>query len=1002
MRPDKYLCTLFLLFAAALFLALPLTASADFSSYFGGISGEYGNNVYPTADGGFLLLGSTNTYGAGGDDMYLVKTDASGVEQWYKTYGDGANLETGYSIAPTADGGFLLLGKVVPMVTGITYMYLVKVDANGNMLWTKTYGSAMNSVGRFIYPAPDGSFLLLGYTGTADYDVYLVNIDANGNEQWYKTYGDAVSYEYGYSLCPTSDGGYALVGTQDNMNASAPQAYLVRIDVNGNMQWTKTYGGSGQDSGRAILLAPDGGFYLLGRTDSFGNGNYDMYLVKTDSSGNELWYKTYGTQHGDNGMDMLFMPDGGLMLLGHADNGIEFITIAPAVFTDDGLYLVRVDSAGTELWSTSYGTTGYEYGNSIKETADGYVMLGSANNSSAGMLDDMYLIKAETHTYYRDADGDGYGDPNDTVVDILPHPGYISSGGDCDDNNVDTNPSAVDAPDDGIDQDCNGVDTVTYYRDADGDGYGDPGNSLTSSSQPTGFVPDNTDCDDNDSAVNPGATEIANDGIDQDCSGSDLVVADDHGDDYTNATALIPGTPVAGDISETGDEDWFTFTAGAGTPYTIGTSQSALSIQAQALLFSSAPSPDTKLYLYDTDGVTELASDDDGGEGLAAKIEWTCPADGDYYIKVIGFPGTYFLQLNDTADSDGDGYTTAQGDCDDTDSAVNPGADEVCGDSIDNNCDGTVDEGCDDTADSDGDGYTTAQGDCDDTDSAVNPGADEVCGDSIDNNCDGVLDEGCNADGEPETVTISYSYTGGPANYQMVSFPMVLDDVNAVNNLGPLFNQGDSQTTYDPEIWRIYCYKGGDYRQPPDECTQLNPGKGFWIVSLNDATISLTGTAVDQTADYDVTIPDGWSMIGNPFDFHVNVDGITVVSSGGGEVALGSENNALTLPDLYYWDAGISDYIVVTQLSPNKGYWIKNKSGGELTIKIPPAEVAAADRSALVRAASTSEAPPMPPVSGGGSDVNVESGGCFIAEASYTTDVDNRLLRKLFEIIDSL
>ncbi len=261
-------------------------------------------------------------------------------------------------------------------------------------------------------------------------------------------------------------------------------------------------------------------------------------------------------------------------------------------------------------------------------------------------------------TYYFDADNDGYGDPNNSLYASTQPTGYVLNNTDCNDNNASIHPNATEICGDGIDQNCDGTDvscgggggtSTTYYRDADGDGYGDPANSVTDTSQPSGYVVDNTDCDDTDAAVHPGATDTPGDGIDQDCDGVDGGggVIDDHGNDYTTATPATISVTTNGDLETGGDIDYFSFQAVAGTTYTIFTTLVTLD--------------DSYLTLYGTDGVTQLDFSDDSGFGASSIISWTCQAAGTYYLKVDGYwtssTGTYTLMIK--VDDFGDDYTTA-------------------------------------------------------------------------------------------------------------------------------------------------------------------------------------------------------------------------------------------------------------------------------------------------------------------------------------------------------
>jgi hypothetical protein len=230
--------------------------------------------------------------GNGQSDAYVIKTDTAGNVQWSQTYG-GVNTE-GYqgtgniSIHQTFDGGYILTAYTNSFSTDYNF-YLVRLNATGGVTWSKTYGGTedeyafANGVGQ----TGDGGFIMTGLTrsfGSGQADVYLVKVNATGGLLWSKTYG-GIGEDYGYSVQQVSTGGYIITGTTHSFGASY-QVYLIRTDMNGNLLWSKVYGGIYDDRGYCVEEANDGGFIITGYTKSYGSGNYDIYLVKTDANGN--------------------------------------------------------------------------------------------------------------------------------------------------------------------------------------------------------------------------------------------------------------------------------------------------------------------------------------------------------------------------------------------------------------------------------------------------------------------------------------------------------------------------------------------------------------------------------------------------------------------------------------------------------------------------------------------------------------------------------------------
>jgi hypothetical protein len=191
--------------------------------------------VQQTTDGGYIVAGGTSSIGAGNSDVYLIKTDANGNTLWTKTFG-GTGDEYAYAVQQTTDGGYIVAGDTNSFGAGNRDWYLIKTDANGNTLWTKTFG------------------------GTA--------------------------VDYATAVQQTMDGGYIVAGITNSFGAGNADAYLIKADTNGNTLWTKTFGGTDYDTAYAVRQTADGGYIVAGGTVSFGAGTGDMYLIKTDASGN--------------------------------------------------------------------------------------------------------------------------------------------------------------------------------------------------------------------------------------------------------------------------------------------------------------------------------------------------------------------------------------------------------------------------------------------------------------------------------------------------------------------------------------------------------------------------------------------------------------------------------------------------------------------------------------------------------------------------------------------
>jgi hypothetical protein len=249
--------------------------NVQWAKTYGGTNDEEAYSIQQTSDGGYIVAGYTYSFGAGYYDIFLIKTDASGNIQWAKTYG-GTNYEDASSVQQTSDGGYIVAGYTSSFGAG--GIFLIKTDANGNIQWAKTYGIGFATS---VQQTSDGGYIVAGYAGG---DILLIKTDANGNVQWAKTYGGTHD-GWALSVQQTSDGGYILAGYTGSFTAGY-DIFLIKTDANGNIQWAKTYGGTGADYAYSVQQTSDGGYIVAGGTSSFGAGGDNFFLIKTDANGN--------------------------------------------------------------------------------------------------------------------------------------------------------------------------------------------------------------------------------------------------------------------------------------------------------------------------------------------------------------------------------------------------------------------------------------------------------------------------------------------------------------------------------------------------------------------------------------------------------------------------------------------------------------------------------------------------------------------------------------------
>jgi regulation of enolase protein 1 (concanavalin A-like superfamily) len=311
---------LFLLFITFLLIQLTTLAQAPdtlWTKTFGGINAEKGNCVQQTTDGGFVIVGSTNSFGAGEDDIWIIKTNVNGDTIWTKTYG-GNTGEEGYSVQQTNDGGYIIVGYTDSFGSGEDDVWLIKTDENGDSLWAKTFGGSGDEGGFSVEQTDDGGYIIAGYTtsfGAGEEDVWLIKTDANGDTLWTQTFGGSW-YDCAHSVQQTTDGGYIIAGEIGIIPKSgAPAVWLIKTDTSGDTLWNKIL--FIISSAHSVQQTTDGGYIITGYKGAIDS---DVWLIKTDENGDTLWTKTFGGILWDDGYSVQQTTDGGFILTGRTQS----------------------------------------------------------------------------------------------------------------------------------------------------------------------------------------------------------------------------------------------------------------------------------------------------------------------------------------------------------------------------------------------------------------------------------------------------------------------------------------------------------------------------------------------------------------------------------------------------------------------------------------------------------------------------------------------------------
>jgi len=376
------------------FLILRSNSQVTFQQTFQAPYMNGGTYVDITNDGGFIVTGQHQSSGAGGCDFYIFRRDVCGNLVWFNTYGGSAE-DGGMCIRPTLDGGFIVSGLSQTGAGGYDAA-LMKIDGNGAVQWFKDFGGPGDDRGLQVQETSDGGYIMSGNTssfGAGGWDAYLIKTDNLGNMIWSRTYGGGGT-DYGNYVEQTDDGGYIIMGSTNSFGSGGWDLWMLKLDSTGLVQWNKTYGGIGNEGEHwhtKGTITSDGGYAISSYTSSFGAGSNDFILIKTDTAGVVQWAKSYGGAGDDQHRFMRECRDKGFILTGYSTS---------FGFGGNDYYLLKTDSAGILEWSYVYGGAGAEKAMCVQQANDnGFVMSGNATSFSPpgpGDLYDAYIVKTDS------------------------------------------------------------------------------------------------------------------------------------------------------------------------------------------------------------------------------------------------------------------------------------------------------------------------------------------------------------------------------------------------------------------------------------------------------------------------------------------------------------------------------------------------------------------------------------------------------------------------------
>ena len=383
-------------------------------TYGGGFS-DKAYCIQPTSDGGYIVTGMSASYGNAYGAVFLLKTNSDGQALWYQTFGS-YYYNCGKCVQQTSDGGYIIAGHTAHIDPENFDICLIKTDEMGNETWSRTFGGDFDDHCFSVQQTSDGGYILVGYTESHNAtirDVYLIKTDAEGRELWSRIF-DRGYEEEAHSVQQTSDGGYIITGFTNTYGAgwNSLGVFLLKTDERGNVLWCRTRGNLVHDRGYCVRQTTDGGYIVSGNIDSELNNYNDVYLLKTDSLGHEMWSRTFGGNLDDCGYSVRQTTDGGYIIAGN-----YYYPLAFGIQSD--VYIIKTDQHGDESWSMTYGGGESDYGRSVQQTRDGgYIVAGYSESFGAGQ-NDVYLIRIDSEGEFLDSKGASSENSNSSIPDLI-------------------------------------------------------------------------------------------------------------------------------------------------------------------------------------------------------------------------------------------------------------------------------------------------------------------------------------------------------------------------------------------------------------------------------------------------------------------------------------------------------------------------------------------------------------------------------------------------------
>ncbi|WP_332448713.1 SdrD B-like domain-containing protein [Methanoculleus sp.] len=361
--------------------------------------------------------------------LAIIAVVATGAEDstvlWNKTYGGPDADDAAYAMVPIPGGaGFFLAGETASFGEGKADAWVVRLAPDGTEEWNKTYGGKESDVARSLILTDDGNLLFAGNltlvtNGTrADTDAWIVKTDPAGGEIWNRTYGGPDVNASANAVTGTDDGGYVFAGTTASWGENESAAWVVRLNGTGEEVWSRTFGETGNNRANAVTRLPGGGFVVAGSTESAGAGTADIWVVRLDESGDEVWNRTFGSPDDDTGREVITTSDGNLLVAGTFTERPDNTTV------DTDVLLLKLTPDGEVVWNWIYGDFGVnESANAVIETADGGYLVAGETGFSGVNDTDAWLVATDAEgavAWSKTFGGENPGAAAASVIEIAP------------------------------------------------------------------------------------------------------------------------------------------------------------------------------------------------------------------------------------------------------------------------------------------------------------------------------------------------------------------------------------------------------------------------------------------------------------------------------------------------------------------------------------------------------------------------------------------------------